>query len=76
VTPETQYAKTPDGVSIAYQVTGDRPGDIAWQFDGLGNVDLVWETLGFAQLLRGFASFARLIIHDRRASVIASGRRP
>jgi hypothetical protein len=76
VAPETQYAKTPDGVYIAYQVTGEGPVDVAWQFDWLGNVDLVWETLGFAQLFRGIASFARLIIHDRRATGLSSSNVP
>ena len=39
--PETRYAKTPDGVYIAYQVTGEGPVDVAWQFPFLGNVDLM-----------------------------------
>jgi hypothetical protein len=42
-TPQTKYAKTPDGVYIAYQTVGDGPIDIVWQFDWLGNVDTIWE---------------------------------
>ena len=42
--PETRYAKTPDGVYIAYQIAGEGPVDVAWQFDFVGNVDLVWTT--------------------------------
>ena len=39
--PDTRYARTPDGVYLAYQTVGDGPIDIAWQFDTLGDVDLV-----------------------------------
>ena len=37
---DTRYAKTPDGVYIAYQVAGEGPVDLAWGFDFSGNVDL------------------------------------
>lgn len=29
---EPQFAKTKDGAYIAYQVVGDGPVDVAWQF--------------------------------------------
>jgi pimeloyl-ACP methyl ester carboxylesterase len=72
VDPETRYATTPDGVYIAYQVAGEGPVDVAWQFDFLGNVDLVWEDAIFGPLFRGIASFARLILHDRRGTGVSS----
>lgn len=28
--PETRYAKTPDGVHVAYQTVGDGPYDLIW----------------------------------------------
>jgi hypothetical protein len=37
---DTRYAKTPDGVYIAYQTAGEGPIDLAWQFDFMGDVDL------------------------------------
>ncbi len=40
--PDPQYVKTRDGAYIAYQVVGDGPVDIAWQFGHLGDIDLVW----------------------------------
>ena len=40
---DTRYAKTPDGVYIAYQTAGKGPIDLAWQFDFMGDVDLIWE---------------------------------
>jgi hypothetical protein len=44
VIPETRYARTPDGVYIAYQIAGEGPVDVAWQFDFVGNVDVAWES--------------------------------
>jgi class 3 adenylate cyclase/pimeloyl-ACP methyl ester carboxylesterase len=63
---------TPDGVYIAYQVAGEGPVDVAWQPDFVGNVDVLWETPLFGRLFRGIASFARLILHDRRGTGLSS----
>jgi class 3 adenylate cyclase len=70
--PETRYASTPDGVYLAYQVAGDGPVDIAWQFDSVGDVDLIWEEPISALFFPGIASFARLILHDRRGTGLSS----
>jgi class 3 adenylate cyclase len=72
VDPETRYATTPDGVYIAYQVAGEGPVDVAWQFDFVGDVDLVWDDTIFGPLFRGIASFSRLILHDRRGTGVSS----
>jgi class 3 adenylate cyclase len=72
VIPDTRYARTPDGVYIAYQVTGDGPVDIVWQFDFVGNVDFAWEAPDSAPWFTGMASFARLILHDRRGTGLSS----
>ena len=61
--PESRYAKTLDGVYIAYQTVGDGPIDIVWQFDWLGNVDTIWEYRPSAEWFRGLASFSRLILY-------------
>jgi class 3 adenylate cyclase len=71
-TPQTRYAKTPDGAYIAYQTVGDGPIDIVWQFDWLGNVDTIWEYRPLAEWFRGLASFSRLILHDRRGTGASS----
>ncbi len=31
--PETDYAVTPDGIYLAYQVVGEGPIDLVWQSD-------------------------------------------
>ena len=64
--------RTPDDVYIAYQVTGEGPVDIVWQFDFTGNVDVAWEDPVYALLLPGLASFARLILYDRRGTGLSS----
>jgi class 3 adenylate cyclase/pimeloyl-ACP methyl ester carboxylesterase len=74
--PETQYAKTPDGVYLAYQVAGDGPVDVAWQPDYVNDVDLVWDSPNLGRLFRGIASFARLILHDRRGTGLSSRNVP
>jgi class 3 adenylate cyclase len=73
---ETQYATTGDGVYIAYQVVGEGPVDVAWQSDYLSNVDVIWDTPIFGPLYRGIASFARLILHDRRGTGLSSRNVP
>jgi class 3 adenylate cyclase len=72
VTPETRYVKTADGVYIAYQVIGDGPIDIVWQFEWIGNVDTIWTSGAFAEWFTGLASFSRLILHDRRGTGASS----
>jgi class 3 adenylate cyclase len=70
--PDTRYAKTPDGVFIAYQTAGAGPIDLVWQFDLMfGNVELTWETV-VGEFLRELSSFSRLILHDRRGTGLSS----
>lgn len=70
--PETRYAKTADGVYLAYQVVGSGP-DVAVDFHLFaGNVDLIWEEPDWGPLLTGLSQFARLILHDRRGTGASS----
>ena len=75
--PETRYAKTPDGVYLAFQVVGDGPVDVACGFNSdEGNVDLIWEEPDWSPFLAGTAEFARLILHDRRGTGVSSRNVP
>jgi len=65
---EARYAKTDEGVYIAYQIVGDGPVDIVWQFDFFGNIDGVWDHPLMGYFYRGLASFSRLILLDRRGT--------
>jgi hypothetical protein len=72
VTPETRYAKTADGVSVAYQTVGSGPVDVAMDFHAFaGNVDLIWDEPDWGPWLESTADFARLMIHDRRGAGLA-----
>ena len=70
---DTRYAKTPDGVYIAYQIAGDGPIDLVYQLDFMGNVDLVWEWPSLRGWLPGLAAFCRVILHDRRGTGLSVG---
>jgi class 3 adenylate cyclase len=65
--PETGYAKTADGVHIAYQVFGEAGVDLvlaSWAM----NIDALWGWEPHADALRRFASFARVLAFDRRGT--------
>ena len=69
MTRETRFAKTPDGVYLAYQVDGAGPVDVIMDFHALaGNVDLIWDEPDWGPMLAKITEFARLIVHDRRGS--------
>jgi class 3 adenylate cyclase/pimeloyl-ACP methyl ester carboxylesterase len=70
--PDPRYVKTDDGTYIAYQVVGDGPVDIAWQFDFGGNLDVWWDSAWDRAWFEGLASFGRLILHDWRATGLSS----
>ena len=66
--PETQYAKSGD-VSIAYQVVGDGPFDVIFAPGIVSHLDLLWEIRTFqTQIAERLASFARLILFDKRGT--------
>jgi len=65
-----------DGAYIAYQVVGDGPLDIAWQFDFGGNLDVWWEFEWMRGWFEGLASFGRLILHDSRGCGLSSRNVP
>jgi len=73
---DTRYAKTSDGVYIAYQTNGDGPIDVACQLDWFGNVDVIWEAPIFGRLFTALSRFSRLILHDRRATGLSSRNVP
>ena len=64
--PETRYAKTADGVHVAYQVVGDGPVDMVFVMGWVTNVEAMWDDPGFARFLERLASFSRLILFDKR----------
>lgn len=65
--PVTHYARSGD-VHIAYQVVGDGPLDLVFVHGFISNLEHQWEDPGFAHLLSRLASFARLIVFDKRGT--------
>ncbi len=66
--PETRYAKSPDGVHIAYQVIGDSPIDLVLAPGFVSHVEHSWEDPAMARFLTRLASFTRLIVFDKRGT--------
>ena len=72
-TPETRYATTTDGTSIAYHTVGDGPIDLIWLHAFMGSLEVIWEQEAMRSITNKLASFARVIRHDMRATGL-SGR--
>lgn len=64
--PETRYARTVDGIHIAYEVAGDGPVDLVYVPGWNTRVKMAWENPLDAKFLRSLASFSRLVLLDRR----------
>jgi len=73
----TQYADSA-GVSIAYQVHGEGPLDLVFVPGFVSHVELIWEEPTVAAFFRRLASFARLVIFDKRGQGLSDrvGRPP
>jgi pimeloyl-ACP methyl ester carboxylesterase len=65
--PETRYARSGD-VNIAYQVIGDGPFDLVCVPGFVSNLDMMWQNERQARFMRGLASFARVIVFDKRGT--------
>jgi len=65
--PRTQFARSGD-VSVAYQVVGDGPFDVVYVPGFISHIELVWEMPAAVHLIQRLASFARLILFDKRGT--------
>ena len=72
--PETQYATTEDGVSIAYQTLGDGSLDLVLELSDWGGIETLWELEQMADLFERLARFSRLVLHDWRGTGLSGGR--
>ncbi|MGH2654992.1 MAG: adenylate/guanylate cyclase domain-containing protein [Actinomycetota bacterium] len=64
--PETQYATAPDGLKIAYQVSGNGDIDLVFMQGAVAHLELAWEDPRLSRLFERLSSFTRLIRFDRR----------
>jgi class 3 adenylate cyclase len=65
--PDVQYARSGD-VAVAYQIVGDGPIDLVFVRGSLADLLAAWEEPRFAQHVEGLASFARVLLFDKRGS--------
>jgi pimeloyl-ACP methyl ester carboxylesterase len=66
--PEIKYAKTNDGLSIAYAVAGDGPFDLVMIPGAASHLELAWEDAGQRRNRERLASFSRAIFLDKRGT--------
>jgi class 3 adenylate cyclase len=58
--PETHVARSADGTSLIYQVSGDGPIDLVWLGIGIP-FELLWEAPGFLRIAKRLGRFSRSI---------------
>ena len=65
--PEIRYTRSGD-VNIAYQVIGEGPLDLVFVMGWVSHLEWFWKEPSFAQFLNRLASFARVILFDKRGT--------
>src|SRR6266542_4107981 len=65
--PETKWAKSGD-FHIAYQAIGTGPPDLVFMHGWISHIEHMWEEPRMARFLGRLASFARLIVLDKRGT--------
>ena len=63
--PPVQYAANGD-IHIAYQVLGEGPLDLVFVAGAITNLEVLWEMSDYRRACERLASFARLILFDKR----------
>jgi pimeloyl-ACP methyl ester carboxylesterase len=66
--PEVKYARTADGVHIAYQVVGDAAVDLVYANSFMSHIEVSWEYPPAARFYERMAAFCRLVLFDRRGT--------
>ena len=66
--PETRYAKTADGVHVAYQVVGSGPLDLIFANSWCSHVEFSWTRPAIVRFYEALSSFCRLILFDKRGT--------
>ncbi len=66
--PRIQYAKTEDGVSIAYTTVGDGPALVIMPSAPFSHLELAWETPAGRQWIERLAEKRKVVLYDGRGS--------
>jgi|SRR5579872_5784458 len=61
-----KYAKTGDGVHLAYRIFGEGPRDIVLVPGTLSHAEMSWERAAGKRLVERLTEFARVIVFDKR----------
>ena len=64
--PQTSYARTTDGMHVAYQAYGGGPARIIVLNEWFSNVDILWELPYDAKVLERLGTFAEVVLFDKR----------
>jgi pimeloyl-ACP methyl ester carboxylesterase len=65
-TPSIHYARTADGLNIAYEVLGEGPADLIVIPGVASNIEMYWENPRWSRFMRRLSTFSRLLLFDRR----------
>jgi pimeloyl-ACP methyl ester carboxylesterase len=76
IVPQTRYARTVDGVNIAYRVNGQAPVDLIRVTGNVSNVEIELDEPHTTEYFEGLASFSRLILFDMRGTGLSDRRHP
>jgi class 3 adenylate cyclase len=71
VPPPTRYARSPDGVSIAYQVTGSGSRDLVFIPQTVSTIEALWEHPTVARFFERLSGLGRLVLFDRRGTGVS-----
>jgi pimeloyl-ACP methyl ester carboxylesterase len=63
--PETRYARSADGVHVAYQVFGAGDVDVVFIPGFVSHLELTWQMPGLARFMERLAAFSRVITFDK-----------
>ncbi len=66
--PEIKYARTADGVHVAYQVVGDGPLPVVYANSFMSHIEVSWEYPRAVRFYERMAAFCRLVLFDRRGT--------
>jgi class 3 adenylate cyclase len=66
--PETRYAKTHDGVHVAYEVFGQGPLDIVFANSWCSHIELSWDRPAIAHFYERLSSIGRVLLFDKRGT--------
>jgi len=75
--PETRYTRSADGTNLAYQVSGDGPLDLVFDYASIAQpLDILGEDAGFIRIRRRLGTFSRTVWFDARGLGASEGHPP